>query len=67
MGENRYIGGVAEKYGLKVDIEKVKARTYEIYQKYCQGKITPLPGAHEFISKCRKKALNWLWPQAPTR
>ena len=26
-GENRYIGGVAEKYGLKIDIEKAKART----------------------------------------
>ncbi len=24
-GENRYIGGVAEKYGIKVDIEKVKS------------------------------------------
>lgn len=30
-GENRYVGGVAEKYGIDVDIEKVKARTYEIY------------------------------------
>ena len=57
MGENRYLGGVAEHYGIDVDIEKVKARTYEIYKKIVSGKLSPLPGAHEFISKCRKKGL----------
>ena len=55
MGENRYIGGVAEKYGVNVDIEQVKARTYEIYGEIVRGNLSPLPGAHEFISKCRKK------------
>lgn len=54
-GENRYIGGVAEKYKVTVDIEQVKARTYEIYQIIVKGKLSPLPGAHEFISKCREK------------
>ena len=57
MGENRYIGGVAEKYGISVDIDKVKARTYEIYEELVRGKLAPLPGSHEFISKCRKKGL----------
>jgi beta-phosphoglucomutase len=57
MGENRYIGGVAEKYGIKVDIEEVKARTYEIYQEIVKGRLSPLPGAHEFIDKCRGKSL----------
>jgi HAD superfamily hydrolase (TIGR01509 family) len=57
MGENRYIGGVAEKRGVKVDIEQVKARTYEIYESIVRGKLIPLPGALEFISKCRKKRL----------
>jgi beta-phosphoglucomutase len=57
MGENRYLGGVAEHYGINVDIEKVKARTYEIYKKIVRGKLSPLPGAHEFISKCRNKGL----------
>jgi beta-phosphoglucomutase len=52
-GENRYIGGVAEKYGLNVDIEKVKARTYEIYLEIIQGKLKPLPGAVGFVRKCR--------------
>jgi beta-phosphoglucomutase len=57
MGENRYIGGVAENHGIKVDIEQVKARTYEIYEKIVRGKLSPLPGSHEFISECRKKGL----------
>jgi HAD superfamily hydrolase (TIGR01509 family) len=55
MGENRYIGGVAENHDVKVDIDAVKARTYEIYENIVKGKLTPLPGAHEFISECRKK------------
>jgi HAD superfamily hydrolase (TIGR01509 family) len=54
-GENRYIGGVAEKYNLKVDIEKVKARTYEIYQKIIKGKLKPLPGARDFVDYCRQR------------
>jgi beta-phosphoglucomutase len=57
MGENRYIGGVAEKYNIEVDIEKVKARAYEIFAEIVHGKLTPLPGAHEFLSKCREKNL----------
>jgi len=55
MGENRYIGGVAEKHKVQIDIEKVKARTYKIYEELVTGKLSPLPGAHEFIAKCRNK------------
>jgi len=54
-GENSYIGGVADKYKIDVDIEKVKARTYEIYQDIAKGNLSPLPGAHEFIARCLKK------------
>jgi HAD superfamily hydrolase (TIGR01509 family) len=57
MGENRYIGGVAEQHGVKIDIEQVKARTYEIYGEIVRGKLKPLPGVHEFISLCRIKGL----------
>jgi beta-phosphoglucomutase len=57
MGENKYIGGVAEKYGISVDIEKVKARTYDIYGEIVKGKLLPLPGARNFILKCRNKGL----------
>jgi beta-phosphoglucomutase len=55
MGENRYIGGVAEKHGIKVDIEQVKARTYAIYAEIVAGKLSPLAGTHEFIARCRAK------------
>jgi beta-phosphoglucomutase len=57
MGENRYIGGVAENHGVKVDIEKVKARTYQIYKSIVRGNLLPLPGALAFVAKCRKKGL----------
>lgn len=57
MGENRYIGGVAEKYGISVDIDKVKARTYQIFGNIVKNQLAPLPGTREFISKCRSKNL----------
>ncbi len=57
MGENRYIGGVAEKYGITIEIKKAKDRTYQIYQQIIKGKLAPLPGVHEFIDKCRNKGI----------
>ncbi len=57
MGENRYLGGVAEKYGIPFDVEKDKARTYEIYDGLVQGKLEPLDGVQEFIGLCRQKHL----------
>ncbi|MCX6334005.1 MAG: HAD-IA family hydrolase [Bacteroidia bacterium] len=56
-GENRYIGGVAEKYGLKVDIEKVKARTYHFYTGIIKGNLKPLPGAIDFVMSCLDRGL----------
>jgi len=56
-GENRYIGGVAEKYGIKIDIDKVKARTYQIYTEIIKGNLKPLPGAVDFVKSCREKGL----------
>jgi HAD superfamily hydrolase (TIGR01509 family) len=52
-GENRYIGGVAEKYNFSLDIEQVKERTYDIYLEIIKGTLQPLPGVHEFINRCR--------------
>jgi HAD superfamily hydrolase (TIGR01509 family) len=57
MGENRYLGGVAEKFNLKLDILKAKARTYQIYEVITRGRLHPLPGAIEFVTKCRNKGL----------
>lgn len=56
-GEDRYIGGVAERYGISLDLEKDKARTYEIYGEMVEGKLGPLPGAVEFIGHVKKKNL----------
>lgn len=53
MGENRFIGGVAEKYHFPIDIERDKKRTYDIYLEIIKGALAPLPGVHEFIAKCR--------------
>ena len=57
MGENRYLGGVAEKHGIPFDLEKDKARTYEIYADLVRGKLSPLDGVHEFIAKCVDRGL----------
>jgi HAD superfamily hydrolase (TIGR01509 family) len=57
MGENRYLGGVAEKHQIPFDLEKDKARTYEIYADLVRGKLSPLDGVHDFIAKCRKQGL----------
>jgi beta-phosphoglucomutase len=56
-GENKYIGGVAEKYGLTLNIERAKARTYEIYKEKVKGKLAPLHGVKDFIATCRSKGL----------
>ena len=57
MGENMYLGGVAEKHGIHVDIEVVKARTYQIYGEIVRGNLLPLPGALEFVRRCQDKGL----------
>ena len=57
MGENRYLGGVAEKHNIAFDLEVDKARTYEIYADLVRGKLNPLDGVHEFISSCRERGL----------
>jgi HAD superfamily hydrolase (TIGR01509 family) len=57
-GENRYVGGVAEKYGVpNFDTEKSKARTYQIYGEIVKGRLEPLAGVNEFISKARARGL----------
>lgn len=57
MGENRYLGGVAEKNGIPFELEKDKARTYEIYGEIVRGKLEPFDGVLEFIEKCRRRGL----------
>ncbi len=57
MGEDKYIGGVARKYGIAVDISSAKSRAYEIYGEIVRGKLFPLPGARDFLSQCKNKGL----------
>jgi HAD superfamily hydrolase (TIGR01509 family) len=57
MGENRFLGGVAEKYGIPFELEKDKARTYTLYEQITKGKLQPLNGVMEFIDRCRRKHL----------
>jgi HAD superfamily hydrolase (TIGR01509 family) len=54
MGENRFIGGVAEKYNFPVDIQQAKKRTYDIYLEIIKGNLKPLPGAKDFVNQCRR-------------
>jgi beta-phosphoglucomutase len=56
-GENRYLGGVAEKYGFSINLERDKARTYDIYAEKVKGKLQPLEGVKEFIAICREHGL----------
>jgi HAD superfamily hydrolase (TIGR01509 family) len=57
MGEDKYLGGTAEKNNIPFNLEKDKARTYEIYANLVKGNIVPLPGTVEFIEKCKAKGL----------
>ncbi|MDA3940039.1 MAG: HAD-IA family hydrolase [Spirochaetia bacterium] len=56
-GEDRFLGGVAEKYNFTFDIPSGKVRTYEIYSELIKNNLKPLPGVHSFIKKCRDKGL----------
>ena len=56
-GEDRFLGGVAEKYGIPLDIEKDKASTYLIYEKICAGRLNALPGVMKTMDMCRSRKL----------
>jgi HAD superfamily hydrolase (TIGR01509 family) len=56
-GENRYLGGVAAKYGIEWRLEQDKARTYEIYLDIIPGRLDPLPGVSDFVAACRERGL----------
>jgi beta-phosphoglucomutase len=56
-GEDRFIGGVAERRGILLDPARDKARTYEIYLDLIKGKLQPLPGVLDFVRACRSAGL----------
>ncbi len=57
-GEDRYIGGVAEKYHFPLDLSAAKQRTYEIYLDLVPSQLTSFPGATELVNKCRQAGLS---------
>jgi len=60
LGENRFLGGVAEKFQIKdFNLERDKEKTYEIYTELVKkpGALKPLPGAIEFVHGCRALGL----------
>lgn len=56
-GEERYVGGVAEAYGLSIDPVEAKNRTYEIYLDLVPGQLEAFPGAVELVHGCREAGL----------
>jgi HAD superfamily hydrolase (TIGR01509 family) len=56
-GEDRFLGGVAEKFGVALTLPRDKHRTYEIYLEIIRGRLQPVSGAKEFIAECRRCGL----------
>ena len=56
-GEDRFIGGVAAKYGITLSMPRDKFRTYEIYLDIIRGRLQPLPGAIEFVRATKTRGL----------
>lgn len=56
-GENRYLGGVAEKHNIPINLDQDKKRTYEIYDEIVSGRLEPLPGVREFIDRCNYRGI----------
>jgi len=57
-GEAKYIGGPAEKHGLRIKMPEDKIYTYELYLEIIRGRLGPLPGAVEFITDCRGRGIH---------
>src|SRR5882672_10953974 len=56
-GEDRYIGGVAEKYHFPLDLPAAKARTYEIYLELVPKQLQAFPGARDLVRACHQAGL----------
>src|SRR5512138_1887941 len=52
-GEDRYIGGVAEKYRFPLNLPAAKRRTYEIYLDLVPARLEAFAGACELVQACR--------------
>ena len=52
-GEDRYLGGVAEAYGIELTMPDDKNETYRLYAECARGRLQPLPGVKQFIVKAK--------------
>ena len=57
MGEDRYLGGVAEKYSIDLELESDKAETYRLYASCVKGKLQPLPGVKVFLARAKEAGI----------
>ena len=57
-GEDRYIGGVAERYVFPLDVPAAKKRTYEIYLELISSELEAFPGAVDLVHACRAAGLS---------
>jgi beta-phosphoglucomutase len=53
-GEDRYIGGVAEKYRFNINLPAAKKRTYQIYLELVPLKLEAFPGAQKLVQACHQ-------------
>src|SRR5205809_513782 len=56
-GEDRFIGGVAEKYGVTLTMPRDKTTTYDIYLNLIKGQLHALPGAIAYVASSRERGL----------
>jgi beta-phosphoglucomutase len=57
-GEERYIGGVAERYHFKLDLSLAKRRIYEIYLEMVPTRLEAFPGVQDVVKMCRGAGLH---------
>ncbi len=55
-GEDRYIGGVAARYGLTY-VPEMKQRIYEIYLRLLPDRLRAFPGVHELLGALRTRGV----------
>jgi HAD superfamily hydrolase (TIGR01509 family) len=56
-GEDRYIGGVAERHRFEIDLPAAKRRTYQIYLELVPSQLHVFPGAQTLVRTCRDAGL----------
>lgn len=56
-GEDRYLGGVAEKYGIEPEMPRDKTTTYQIYAEMVADRLKPIDGVLEFLALTRAGGL----------